>query len=356
MKRISLHFAGAVLLAPGLAYADPPKVTTDVPPVHSLVAQVMQGVGEPSLILPPGASPHGYAMRPSEAARLSDADMVFWVGPELTPWLERSIDSLAADATSVALIDAPGTRTLSFREGATFEPHDHDHGDHGHDEEHGHEAHDHEHGEDHAQEADHGHGDEHSHGDQHGNEHGDEHAEAHGHDHEGFDPHAWLSPDNARVWLDVIAEKLAEADPENAATYRENAEKGKHGLDTLTAQIDGRLAPVRGEPFVVFHDAYHYFEESFDIEATAAVSLSDASTPGPARVEEVRDRIRDVDAVCVFTEPQFPSSLVDTVVEGTAARTGTLDPIGVDLEPGPALYGALLNGLADNMVACLKAD
>ncbi|MEW5424430.1 zinc ABC transporter substrate-binding protein [Amorphus sp. 3PC139-8] len=331
MRQIGLALVGAALLGTTAARAEPPAVATDIPPVHSLVARVMQGVGEPSRILPPNASPHGYAMRPSEAALLDRAEVVFWVGPELTPWLERAIGTLGSDATSVALIDAPGTMRLDFREGATFEAHHHDDED-GHDHDEDHEAHDHDDGEAH--------------------DHADEHD--HAHEHHGIDPHAWLDPENAKVWLDRIAETLAQADPDDAATYRKNAEAGKAEIDIAAAEVTAELAPVRDKPFIVFHDAYHYFENRFGLEAAGAVSLSDASKPGPARVQEIRDTIRSLDATCVFVEPQFNTSLIAILIEGTDARQGTLDPLGVDLTPGPALYPNLLQELAGDMVACLK--
>mgnify|MGYP001222218997 CR=1 FL=1 len=326
--------AGIFCSAPALAE---PLVVTDIPPVHSLVARVMEGVGEPTLILPPGASPHGYAMRPSEAAALADADIVFWVGPELTPWLDRAIDTLGSGADAVELLEVPGTLHLAFREGATFEAHHHNEG-----EEHG----------DHAEAGEPaGHdGDEAGHEDAHA---ADAHTDEHDHDHHGTDPHAWLDPENAKIWLAAIAETLAEADPDNADAYRRNAEAGARDLDALEARVTETLRPVQGTPFVVFHDAYHYFENRFDIEAAGAVSLSDASKPGPARVAEIRETIRTVGAACVFTEPQFRPVLVSTLVEGTDARTATLDPLGIDLTPGPDLYPQLLADLAGNLAGCL---
>lgn len=332
MRQIGLAVFGAALVSVTAAQAEPPAVTTDIPPVHALVARVMEGIGEPSQILPPNASPHGYAMRPSEASLLDKADVVFWVGPELTPWLERAIDTLATDATSVALIDAPGTTRLDFREGATFEAHHHDDDAH---------ADDHDHADDHE-------------GEHEADDHGHDHGEVDAHDHHGVDPHAWLDPENAKVWLDKIAETLAEADPDDATAYRKNAEAGKAEIDVTVAEVNAELATVRGKPFVVFHDAYHYFENRFDVEAAGAVSLSDASKPGPARVQEIRDTIVSLDATCVFVEPQFNTNLIATLTEGTDARQGTLDPLGVDLAPGPELYPNLLHEIAGNMVACLK--
>ncbi len=354
MQTKALLAAGfTVALAAPVAAA--PRVAVDIPAVHALAARVMAGVGEPELVLPPGTSPHGYAMRPSEAALLQEAQVVLWVGEELTPWLGRAVDNLAEDATSVQLLDVPGATLLEFREGATFEAHDHGHEEeHGHDhgDEHAHEdEHDHDHGDEHAHEDDHDHdhGDEHAHEDDHAHDHGDEH----GHDHDGVDPHAWLDPENAKVWLDAIAGALSTADADNAATYFANAAAGKAELDALTAELEDDLAPLRGSGFVVFHDAYQYFEVRFGIEAAGAIALGDAAQPSPARVTEIRDAIRGMEASCVFSEPQFEPALVATVIEGTGARTGELDPLGAGLELGPDLYPTLLRNLRDNLVGCL---
>lgn len=321
---------GVALAAPAAAA---PRVATDIPAVHSLAARVMAGVSEPELVLPPGASPHGYAMKPSEAELLQEADVVLWVGAELTPWLARAVETLAPQAVSIELLDAPGVTRLPFREGATFEAHDHDH-DHA-------EAEDHDH--DHAAEAEHDHDHEH------------DHADDHDHDHGGIDPHAWLDPVNAKAWLDAMAGALSSADPANASTYFANAAAGKTELDALIAEIEADLAPLEGAGFVVFHDAYHYFEARFGIEAAGAIALGDAAPPSPARIAEIRETISDLDVTCVFREPQFAPGLVATVIEGTDARTGELDPLGAGLELGPELYPTLLLNLGDELVACLGA-
>ncbi len=308
-------------LAAGPALADP-KVATDIPPVHSLVARVMLGVGAPDLILPPGASPHGYSMRPSEARALADADVVIWTGAALTPWLGRAIETLAPQATTLELLGVPGTILLGFREGATFERHDHGGMEDGHGS--GVTGHD-------AKPED-----------QH-------HDDAHG----AVDPHAWLDPQNAELWLDAIAGTLGRADPEHADAYARNAADAQADLDALTREISTMLDPIRGRPFIVFHDAYHSFEARFGLEAAGAVSLGDGSTPSPARVAAIRGAVRDTGAACVFAEPQFAPSLVETVVEGTQARAAVLDPLGAMLAPGPELYPALLRQLAEDLRDCL---
>ena len=296
-----------LITAPALAA---PRVATDIAPVHSLAAQVMDGIGAPDLILPPGASPHAYAMRPSEAAALQDADIVFWIGEALTPWFERNVEALAGDAIVVELLGAGGSVALPPRETAAFEAHHDDH-----------EAHD-----------------------QHG--HDDDHGSA--------DPHAWLDPDNAILWLDLMAATLADADPANASAYAANANAAKARIKARATTISAQLSPLHGARFIVFHDAYQYFERHFDIPAAGAIALSDARKPSPARIAEIRDHVREDQITCVFTEPQFNAEVVTAVFEESDVRTGVLDPMGTSLTPGPTFYGALLVDLADAMAGCLS--
>ncbi|MFK7753306.1 MAG: zinc ABC transporter substrate-binding protein [Sedimentitalea sp.] len=327
MSRTLVALSLIPMMMGGAAFAQAPRVAVDIAPVHSLVARVMQGVGAPKLIVQPGASPHEYSLRPSEARALQDADLVFWIGPDLTPWLSDTIATLAADATPLALLEANGTIELEFRENALFEAHGHDdhddddHGDAHKDDDHGEAGHDEE-----------GH-DEHGHG--------------------AHDPHAWLSPQNAMTWLNVIAGQLSAADPDNAGQYFANAAAGRAELDALIGEVNATLAPVRGGQFIVFHDAYHYFENDFDFPAAGAISLSDASDPSPARIAEIRDRIGDQGIDCVLAEPQFNPGLVETVLDGTTAQTGILDPLGSDLAPGPALYPQLIRNLSTALAGCM---
>ncbi len=326
----------AAILAGGTAIADVPAVAVDIAPVHSLVARVMQGVGEPSLIVKPGASPHEYSLRPSEANALQEADLVFWMGEDLTPWMENAVETLATNAAVTTLLEVDETNLLEFREGALFEAHDHD--DH---EDEDHDDHDH---------------DEHAEKDEHDHEEHDDHAghEGHeGHDHGEHDPHAWLSPQNASAWLNVIAAQLSAADPENAGTYFANAAEGRAELETLVSDVDAILDPVRGGSFVVFHDAYQYFEADFDFAASGAISLGDASDPSPARIAEIQERIQEEGVDCVLAEPQFNPGLVATVLDGTEASTGVIDPLGAALEPGAGLYPLLITNMAQTLADCL---
>ena len=334
MLKTFLPAAAASLIA-GAALADVPQVATDIPPVHGLAARVMQGVGEPHLVVPPGASPHGHAMRPSEARALANADAVFWIGEALTPWLEGHIENLSGKAHVVELLGASSTIGLEFRETTVF-------GDGGHDD----------HGDDHAEHDDHddhddheGHGAEHAEHDGHDHngdgeehaeghdDHGEEHAEGHddhdghddhedhagyddgGHAHDGIDPHAWLHPENAKAWMALIAQELAELDPENADAYMANAKAGQAEIDAAAAETAEKVAGLKGRDFVVFHDAYQYFEEAFGLDILGAISLGDATRPSPAQLAEIRDAAKDGDLACVFAEPQYNPGLVATVAE-----------------------------------------
>lgn len=295
------------MIAPAIAA---PRVVSDIAPVHSIIARVMEGAGEPVLLLPPGASPHGYALRPSEAAALEAAEIVFWVGPAYTPWLADALANLAGDARQLALQEAEGVTLLPVRDGGPFASHDHDHGDDAH------------------------------------------HDAATG----TVDGHLWLDPLNAVAIARSAAAVLAEADAENAGIYQTNAIEFAAEMEMLVAEITDRLAPVRNQRFLVFHDAYQYFESRFDIPAAGSIALHDTDLPGPARMAEIHARVRDQGLVCAFAEPQLNSSLMDTALEGTGTHRADLDPIGSTIDPGPGLYPALIRALANDLADCLARD
>ena len=326
MSRNLLPLSLAAILMGGTAFAQVPQVAVDIAPVHSLVARVMDGVGTPDLIVQPGASPHEYSLRPSEAQALQNADLVFWVSSGLTPWLTDTIETLASGAAVTELLEVDGTIELPLRESPLFEAHIH--------EEHDDMAHD-----DHDEGA---HNDHDSH---------DDHDD-HGHE-DAHDPHAWLSPNNAISWLNVIAGQLSAADPENATAYFANAAAGRSEIQALIGEVNATLDPVRGEKFVVFHDAYQYFETDFNFPASGAISLSDASDPSPARIAEIQARVGDEGISCILTEPQFNPGLIDTVLNGTQSQTGILDPMGSDLELGSALYPQLIRNLSTALAGCM---
>ncbi|MES0882136.1 zinc ABC transporter substrate-binding protein [Roseibium sp. SCP14] len=357
------------------AIAASPSVVTTIKPLHSIASAVMEGVGTPHILIDGASSPHGFALKPSQAFLLQGADAVFWIGPELAPSLEKPIGSMAGDATTVELMDAAGIQHLAIREGANFDAHDHgDHEDHvsaddhnGHDDhdEHAekHDDHDHEHDEHTEKHGDH---EEHEHADHDDHDHGDEkgdHAEhADGdhsdeHAHEGAnDAHFWLNPDNGIAIAHVMADTLSQLDPDNAETYQKNAANFETRIEKLEQSISSKLEPVAGKKFVVFHDAYHHFEHHFDFEASGAITLSPEALSSADRVAEVQNQIKELNVTCVFQEPQFDAKLVNVVLEGSDARKGTLDPLGTELANGADLYPQLIEGLADSLVECLSGQ
>jgi zinc transport system substrate-binding protein len=323
------------------ALADAPKVVTTIKPLQSIAAAVMNGVGTPQILIDGAASPHGFSLKPSQAAILQDADVVFWIGPDLTPSLEKPISSMAGKATAVAFMDAPGIVHLEIREGSDFETHEHgeaegdDHAEHAHDD--GHEEKDREeHGH-----AEHGHTEE-------------AHAEeGHAHHDDARDPHIWLNPENGIRIAELMAETLAGKDPENADTYMRNAAAYADRITRMEDEIGAQMAPLSGRSFIVFHDAYHHFEHHFGVEASGSVTVSPEALASADRIREIQDKVKELNVACVFQEPQFDSKLVDVVLEGSSARRGVLDPLGTDLPNGPDLYPDLMTGLAKSLADCL---
>ena len=321
--RYIISSAFATLAATLPAMAEAPRVVTDIHPVHSLVAQVMGDVGTPELLLERGASEHDFQLRPSQAAGLAEADLIVWIGPELTPWLDRALDGLGEDAAKLGLLAVPGTMTQDFSENGAHSGHDHDH--------------DHEHAHDHEEPA--------------------KAADDHGHSHDGLDPHAWLDPANAQVWLTAIAAELGRIDPANAATYTANANTAAAEIAALDAELAATLAPLQGKPIVVYHDAYGYLAAHYGLDIFGSVALGDATAPGAARLAELRDGVAAGTPVCLFPEAQHDPGLIEQVAEGTGARIGgALDPNGSMQDPGPGAYAALLRSLAQTMVDCVQTS
>jgi zinc transport system substrate-binding protein len=303
--------AAALSFWASAAVAEAPHVVVTIKPIHSLVVAVMGDLGTPDLIVRGGASPHTYSLRPSDAAALESADVVFWTGHGLELFLEDSIDTLAPNATIVALSANPSIELLPVREGGAFEAH--------------------------ADEAE------------------GEHAHDDGHEHGEHDMHFWLDPVNATFMLSHIADTLSAADPEHKKAYVANARSAIDRLNALTAAIGQQLAPVKAKPFVVFHDAYQYFERRFGLTIAGSITVTPDTMPGAARIAEIRAKVQETGAACIFSEPQFEPTIIEAIAEGTTARTGALDPEGASLTEGPRLYDELIQALADSLVACLSS-
>ncbi len=315
-----LFMSTVLALLPMTAFAEVPRVVTDILPVHSLTARVMQGVGAPDLLVPPGASPHRFALKPSQASALQEADLVIWVGHGLEPWLEGPLEALSGKASIIELAPLSPVQQ-DFREGSAFAEKD---------------AHDHDHDHDHAKEAK--------------TNAADDHA---GHDHAGLDPHLWLDPANARAWIGLIAAELARLDPANAATYAANAAAADTELAALETDLAATLAGLTGRPYVVFHNAYGYLEARFDLTPAGAISLGDATPPSAARLATLRDAIADQGVICAFSEPQFDDRLIASVT-GDTVKIAVLDPLGNGQSQGADLYPAAMRMMAQTIADCLK--
>ncbi len=301
------------------ASADVDVVVTSKP-IHALVSSVMAGIGTPALLVSGTASPHSYAMKPSDAKKVNNAGVFFRVSEGLEPFTAKVVASLPKSVRVESLEEAPGVKLLDRREGGAFEAHDHGKDNH----DHKHAEHDHEHG--HAKHDD---------------------------DHESHDPHIWLDPDNAKAMVRRIADVLSTAVPGKADVIKANAAKELARIDDLSAELDRDLKPLAGKPFIVYHDAYQYLEKRYGLSAVGSLTVSPDAAPSGRRLRELRKKITTAKAECVFAEPQFEARVTKSVIDGTKARSGTLDPEGTQLTPGPDLYGTLMRNLASSLKACL---
>ena len=326
--------ASFATLAPTIGWAsDTPRVIVTIKPVHALVAGVMEGVAEPELLMSGGTSPHAYALRPSQAASLAKAELVVRVSATLETFLDRSIANLATKAHLLTLDQTDGLTLHDVREGGLWEEDDHD----------GHKGYKH-----HDTHKDH-----HAHKDHDGHKDHDRHKDHDGHDHGEHDPHIWLDPGNAGKLVGQIAATLSRAWPHHGDAFAANARALRSRIDALDAELAPAMKPLTGKPYIVFHDAYHYFESRYGLTPAGAVTVSPDRMPGARRLSKLRRRIKDSGALCVFAEPQFEPRLVTTLLEGTAARRGVLDPLGASIAPGPDHYFELMRQLAANLTACM---
>ena len=312
------------------------KVVASIKPIHSLVSYVMDGVGTPSILVDGSSSPHTFQLKPSHAQMLQDADIVFWIGEDLESFLETPLESIATNAKKITLMELDDIELLKFREKHIFEEHaghddhgdEHDEHDEGHDEhEEGHDEHEEGHDE---HEDEHGHHDEHNHGE--------------------FDIHFWLDPAIAKVIVKNIADELSNIDVANKATYEANASKAISELDELIAET--KLKINKNATYVVFHDAYQYFEERFGIEVLGALSVNPEILPGAKQLAEIREVIEHENVNCIFSEPQFNPSIAKTIAADTGVKAAVLDPLGAELDPSKDLYFDLIADMASSFSGC----
>jgi zinc transport system substrate-binding protein len=311
-------------LLPTFVFADSsavPKVVVSIAPLHALVRSVLPEEHPPILLVESHQSPHIYQLKPSQMRELQQADLVIWIGESLEGFLSKSLASLPAQVKTLALLNDRDLIRLSARTGGAWEKHD-DHEHHGH---HGH----------------HGHGHEQ-----------DKKAQA---EENMLDPHIWLSPENAKQIVRQVARELAALDPARADDYLQKAEQAVLHLASLDDTLQQQLQAIREKPYIVFHDAYFYFENHYQLNPVGSITVSPESRPSAKRLHQLRQRIKQLNVQCVFSEPQFKSHLVTTIIEGTTAKAGVLDPLSIDsTQAGIVAYSALLQNLANQLLACLE--
>jgi len=312
------------------------KVVASIKPIHSLASYLMDGIGKPDLIVDGYSSPHGFALKPSHAKMLQDADIIFYVGEGLENFLEKPLKSIAKKAEKIELMEIKGLNKLKFRERNIFDGHD----DHGHDED-GHKEDDHDddhkHEEDGHKEDDH---DDHGH-DEHGHE---------GHAHGEYDPHIWLDPENAKVILNEMVEHLIENDAKNASAYKSNLNKALKDIDGLLKSVKSELN--KDFKSIVFHDAYQYFEERFNVTVLGTFTVNTDVMPGAEQLSEIREIIEHDKVSCIFSEPQFNPDIIEAVAKDMNIKTGILDPLGATLDPGKDLYFDLIKNMSKSFKGC----
>lgn len=307
------------------------NVTVTIRPVHALVKRIMDGAGEPRLLITGGASPHSYALKPSDARALAASDLVIRVSPALEVSLNSALESLPRKATIMSLDQTPGIIKLETREGGVWETHTHGDDDHAD-------------RDDHDKHADHVHGDDHAHAGHEADERG----------HQNLDAHIWLNPQNAKAIVTHVKDALVALAPAQRALFEENAEATLRDLEKLDADLEAMTRPVHDRPFIVFHDAYQYFEKRYGLNAAGSVTVSPERQAGARRITELRRKIADFDAACVFAEPQFEPRLIETIVEGSGAKSGVLDPEGTGMAEDTDGYFDLMRNLGRSLVDCLK--
>ena len=289
--------------------ADPPQVVVTLKPIYALVSGVMAGVGTPVLLLQGGESPHTYSMKPSQIKLLHEADLIVWVGPGMEKFLEKLLVTLHKTTRELQLTEIKGLTILKVRQSGAWESH----------------------------------------------AHLDLHENDKSNPSEQIDSHLWLDLYNAKVIVKAIAETLSQLDTKQASRYQDNAVRLTKQVDQLDQELTAQLAPAKNLPFLVFHDAYQYFEKRYGLTAVGSITLSPEQSPSAKKLHELRTRINQLQVRCVFSEPQFEPGLVTTLIEGTPVRRGILDPLGVQLPTGTEAYFVLLRNLADSLNKCLLA-
>ena len=324
----SIIFVLSILFSSFSAHADVStdiKVVTTIKPLHSLISRIMETRGEPQLIIEGTNNPHTFVFKPSHAKMIEEADIVFWIGEDLEAFMEKPLNSLAKDTKKIGFMDSESIEKIEFREKNIFDDHD------GHEDEHE------------------GHEDDDVHEDEHEG-HDDDHKDAHAHAHGEFDPHIWLDPENAKEMVKIIRDELIKIDPEGQRQYSVNTAGATLELDNLINSVEKELS--KDISYIVFHDAYQYFENRFGVIPAGALTLNPDVLPGAKQIADIQDVINDKGIKCIFSEPQYNPKIIETLGNDMNVSTGVIDPLGAFIDAGPTMYVELINGIANSIKEC----
>ena len=356
-RNFILFFTLFIALSANATEIESDRIVVSIKPLHSLVAGVLGDTGKAELLVDGVVSPHHMQLKPSQIKSMQAAHVVFYIDDSFETFLSNVFDILPDDVLKVAMVDNTELTLLPYRKGKDWEEHDHhDHG-HGHDhhadkhDEHDHHANEHEeHG---HHEKEHGH---HSDGHEEHDQHTGKHDEKATHNSLDMDMHVWLDPENAQKMVALIADTLSNVYPEHRETYKANAQGLMQKIDRLNVELKAELSPIQDRPFIVFHDAYQYFEHAYGLNGVGSIVFEGGESLSPVRIKAVREKLQRTGAACVFSEPQFPARPIQTIAEGFDIKVSVLDPLGAELPNDENLYFKLLNNLAGNLTQCLIAE
>ena len=308
------HLAVTVIAALGafvpVHNANAKDIIVTIKPLHSLVTGVVGNTAKTHLLVSGNQSPHGFKFKPSQVKLLNNSAVVFYIGDTFETFMEKAFDSIPSNVVKVPVAEKARLKLLPYREGGPWEEDKHE----GHD--HGHEGH---------------------------------------HDEGGGDMHVWLDPDNAIKMIKAITRELSKVYPENRDIYKANARSYVQKITALDSELSAALSNSKEFPFIVFHDAYQYFEKHYGLNGVGSITFDPHDFPSPKRLKEIRGKLNEMSAACVFSEPQFSDRLVRTVIKGTSAKTALIDPLGSNIKDGPNLYFELLSEMAGSFKRCFNS-
>ena len=309
-KHLAVTVIAALVSFVPVHNANAKDIVVTIKPLHSLVTGVVGNTAKTHLMVSGNQSPHGFKFKPSQVKLLNNSAVVFYIGDTFETFMEKAFDNIPSNVVKVPVAEKARLKLLPYREGGAWEEDKHE----GHD--HGHEGH---------------------------------------HDEGGGDMHVWLDPDNAIKMIKAITRELSKVYPENRDIYKANARSYVQKITALDSELSAALSNSKESPFIVFHDAYQYFEKHYGLNGVGSITFDPHDFPSPKRLKEIRGKLNEMSAACVFSEPQFSDRLVRTVIKGTSAKTALIDPLGSNIKAGPNLYFELLSEMAGSFKRCFNS-